>query len=222
VHPDHLEELISTYENAGQPLELLKMMEQGLGLEGAHAGIFTELGCLYSKYQSEKLMEHIKIFWSRMNVPKLLRACETALLWDEAVYLYKEDGQHDSAVKTMIDHASAFKNDLFLDCVQKARNQEVFYKSIQFYNEQHPLLLVRLLQVLTPNLDHARVVHMSRKTDSLGLIMPYLKTVQKENLTAVNEAINELYIEDEDFEALQTSLDEYARERASEASAKKS
>ncbi len=209
VHPDHLEELITTYEGVGQPMELITVMEQGLGLEGAHAGIFTELGVLYSKYNPEKLMEHIKIFWSRMNVPKLLRACEAALLWDETVYLYKEDGQHDSAVKVMIDHANAFKHDLFLDCVQKARNQEVHYKSITFYTEQHPLLLVRLLQVLTPSLDHARVVHMSRRSDSLGLIQPYLKSVQKENLTAVNEAINELYIEDEDYEALRTSVDEY-------------
>ena len=65
------------------------------------------------------------------------------------------------------------------------------------------------MQVLTPNLDHARVVHMARKTESLGLVIPYLKSVQKENLTAVNEAINESYIEDEDFEMLRTSLDEY-------------
>tara|TARA_B110000971_G_scaffold200495_1_gene218581 strand:+ start:170 stop:1312 length:1143 start_codon:yes stop_codon:yes gene_type:complete len=154
-------------------------------------------------------MEHIKIFWSRMNVPKLLKACEAALLWDETVFLYKEDGQHDSAVKIMIEHATAFKHDLFLDCVQKARNQEVHYKSISFYNEQHPLLLVRLLQVLTPSLDHARVVHMARKTDSLGLIVPYLKSVQKENLTGVNEAVNELYIDEEDFDSLKNSLDEY-------------
>ncbi|GMH83342.1 hypothetical protein TrST_g4351 [Triparma strigata] len=209
VHPDHLEELINTYESVGKPLELITVMEQGLGLEGSHAGIFTELGVLYSKYNPDKLMEHIKIFWSRMNVPKLLRACETALLWDETVYLYKEDGQHDSAVKIMIDHASAFKHDLFLDCVQKARNQEVHYKSIAFYNEQHPLLLVRLLQVLTPSLDHARAVHMFRKSDALSLVMPYLKSVQKENLTAVNEAVNEILTEDEDYEALRTSIDEY-------------
>ena len=38
-------------------------------------------------------MEHIKIFWSRMNIVKLLRACEKALLWTETVYLYKEDQQ---------------------------------------------------------------------------------------------------------------------------------
>ena len=49
VHPDHLEELIQTYEDVGQPIELITVMEQGLGQEGAHAGIFTELGVLYSK-----------------------------------------------------------------------------------------------------------------------------------------------------------------------------
>ena len=69
----------------------MQLLEQGLGLDNAHAGVFTELGVIYSKYLPEKLMEHIKIFHSKMNVPKLLRACEKAQLWNEAVYLYKED-----------------------------------------------------------------------------------------------------------------------------------
>ena len=73
-------------------------------------------------------------------------------------------------------------------------------KSITFYLEQHPMLLVRMLQVLTPTLDHARAVHMFRKADALDLVMPYLKSVQKENLTAVNEAINEMLTDDEDYE----------------------
>ncbi len=123
VHPDHLEELISHYERTGHPTELIQLLEQGLGLEGAHSGVFTELGILYSKYLPDKLMEHLKIFHNRMNVPKMLRACEKALLWDETVYLYKEDGQPDNAVKTMIEHPIAFHHELFLDCIQKARNQ---------------------------------------------------------------------------------------------------
>ena len=49
----------------------------------------------------------------------MLRACERALLWDEAVYLYKEDGQFDSAVKTMIEHCVCFQHELFLDCVKQ-------------------------------------------------------------------------------------------------------
>ena len=209
VHPDHLEELTLLYERAGQPMELIQLMEQGLGLDAAHSGIFTELGVLYSKYVPAKLMEHIKIFWSRMNTPKLMRACEKALLWDEAVFLLKEDEQYDSAVKTMIAHATAFGHDLFLDCVQKVRNSEIYYKSIAFYVEQQPLHLNRLLQVLTPHLDHSRCVHQVRKLENLPLVLPYLKAVQKENLTAVNDAVNELYADDEDYEALRQSIDDF-------------
>jgi len=209
VHPDHLEELIGLYETLGHPKELIKMLEQGLGLEGAHAGIFTELGVLYSKYMAEKLMEHIKIFWSRMNTPKLLRACEKARLWDEAVFLYKEDDQHDSAVKMMIQHPTSFKHELFLDCCQKVRNTEVLYMAIGFYIEFQPKDLNRLLHVLTPNLDHSRVVHQLRKSDSTPLAMEYLKDVQKDNLMAVNEALNDLYIEEEDYESLRGSIDDF-------------
>lgn len=209
VHPDHLEELIGHYERAGRSAELMQLMEQGLGLDNAHAGIFTELGVLYSKYLPEKLMEHVKIFHSRMNVVKLLRACEKAQMWNESVYLYKEDGQHDSAVRIMVDHPDAFAHDLFLDCVQKVRNPEVHYKAIGFYHTHHPLQLKRLLQVLTPHLDHARVVHLLRKKDALPLAMDYMKAVQKENLSVVNEALNEIYIAEEDYEALRTSIDDF-------------
>merc|ERR1711871_292018 len=209
VHPDHLEELVLHYEKAGKSTELIQLMEQGLGLENAHSGIFTELGVLYSKYLPEKLMEHIKIFHARMNINKLLRACEFALLWTEAVYLYKEDGQHDNAVKTMVEHSVAFQHDLFLDCVQKVRNPEVQYKAITFYITQQPLQLERLLQVLTPNLDHARVVHLLRKNEALYLAFEYLKNVQKENLSAINEALNEIYIAEEDYDSLRQSIDDY-------------
>lgn len=209
VQPDHLLELINLYERVGRADELIQMMEQGLGLDNAHSGVFTELGVLYSKYLPEKLMEHIKIFWSRCNVVKLLKACEKALLWNETVYLYKEDGQHDAAVKTMTVHASAFSQDLFLDCVSKVRNPEVQYMAITFYIKQHPLQLGRLLQLLTNNLDHSRVIHLLRKNDAINLAVDYMKSVQKEDLSVVNEALNEYFISEEDYESLRTSFDDY-------------
>jgi len=169
----------------------------------------TELGVLYSKYLPEKLMEHIKIFWSRMNIVKLLRACERALLWNETVYLYKEDGQMDSAIKTMIEHCVAFQHDLFLECVQKVRNPEVQYKAISYYITSRPMQLGRLLQVLTPNLDHARVVHLLRKFDALFIAVDYMRSVQKENLSVVNEALNDIMISEEDFAGLRLSIDEH-------------
>lgn len=69
------------------------------------------------------------------------------------------------------------------------------------------MLLERLLSLLTPNLDHARVVHQLRRAESLPLVLPYLKAVQKENVSVVNEALNELYIDDEDYWALRESID---------------
>jgi clathrin heavy chain len=209
VHPDHLEELIQHYEKVDKSGELMALMEQGLGLENAHSGIFTELGILYTKYAPEKLMEHIKIFHARMNINKILRACEKALMWSECVYLYKEDNQHDAAVKIMVDHPSAFTEELFFECVQKARNPEVQYKAIQFFLSCHPMQLARLLQVLTPNLDHARVVHLLRKHDGLFLSVEYMKSVQKENLSVVNEALNEIYVTEEDHANLKVSINEY-------------
>jgi clathrin heavy chain len=139
----------------------------------------------------------------------VLRACEKALLWNETVYLYKEDGQHDAAVKTMVEHCVSFQHDLFRDCVQKVRNPEVQYKAITFYLQQHPMQLGRLLQVLTPHLDHARVVHLLRKSDALPLAMEYMKAVQKENLSVVNEALNEMLIAEEDHEGLRASVDDF-------------
>lgn len=41
---------------------------------------------------------------------------------------------------------------------------------------------------------------MLRKAGNLPLVKDYLTAVQKSNLSAVNEAVNELLIEEEDFE----------------------
>ena len=38
-------------------------------------GIFTELGIVYGRYRPEKLMEHLKLFSARLNIPRLIR-CE--------------------------------------------------------------------------------------------------------------------------------------------------
>ena len=42
-----------------------------VGLERAHMGMFTELAILYSKYKTEKMREHLELFWSRVNIPKV-------------------------------------------------------------------------------------------------------------------------------------------------------
>lgn len=58
-------------------------------------------------------------------------------------------------------------------------------------------------------MDHTRVVSIMRKADHLPLVKEYLLAVQKTNLAAVNEAVNELLIEEEDYGALRDSITTY-------------
>ena len=71
VHADELEDLINYYQDRGYFEELMTLLEASLGLERAHMGMFTELSILYSKYKPEKLKEHLELFWSRVNIPKV-------------------------------------------------------------------------------------------------------------------------------------------------------
>lgn len=57
-----------------------------------------------------------------------------------------------------------------------------------------------LPQVLESRVDHSRVVLLLRKDGHLPLVKDYLLSVQKTNLAAVNEAVNELLVEEDNFE----------------------
>jgi clathrin heavy chain len=208
-YPDHVDEVVTYYSDLGHFTHLVSLFEQGIGLEDAHIGIFSELGVLYTKHVPEKVMEHCKVFFTKLNVSKVVRACERARLFSPAVYLYMQNKEHDSAVKIMMERATAWENDLFLDSIVKVRNAEVMYKAVGYYLSTHPTIFTRLMEVLEENIDHSRVVSQLRRTGdwALQLANPYLKSVQKYNLSPVNEALNELYVDDEDYEALRKSID---------------
>jgi hypothetical protein len=69
--------------------------------------------------------------------------------------------------------------------------------------------LTDLLQVLTPRIDVNRVVRMFQKSDNLPLIKPFLISVQSQNKRSVNDAINDLLIEEEDYKTLRDSVENY-------------
>jgi clathrin heavy chain len=193
-YPDHVDEVVSYYSDLGHFTHVVSLFEQGLGLEDAHIGIFTELGVLYTKHVPAKVMEHCKVFFSKLNVSKIVRACERARLFQPAVYLYMQDKQHDNALKIMMERATAWDNDLFLDSVLKVRNAELMYKAVNYYLTTHPSLFTRLMEVMDETVDHSRVVSQLRRTGdwAMQLGQPYLKSVQKYNLSPVNEALNEV------------------------------
>lgn len=106
-----------------------------------------------------------------------------------------------------------------------------YYKALSFYLEEQPLLLTDLLTVLTPRIDHTRVVRMFNASgnDNLPLIKPYLVAVQhvspcrpsmhrrytdyglQLNIEAVNDAFNSILIDEEDYNTLRDSIDSFDR-----------
>lgn len=76
IHPDHLEEIILHYEKFGYVNELISLLEQGQRLERTHNGIFTELGIIFAKHRPERLMDFIRTYPNKLQIPKLIRACE--------------------------------------------------------------------------------------------------------------------------------------------------
>ncbi|XP_038712359.1 clathrin heavy chain 1-like [Tripterygium wilfordii] len=208
VQVDDLEEVSEYYQNRGCFNELISLMESGLGLERAHMGIFTELGVLYARYRPEKLMEHIKLFSTRLNIPKLIRACDEQQHWTELTYLYIQYDEFDNAATTVMNHSpEAWDHMQFKDIVAKVANVELYYKAVHFYLQEHPDLINDVLNVLALRVDHTRVVDIMRKAGHLRLIKPYMVAVQSNNVSAVNEALNEIYVEEEDYDRLRESID---------------
>ena len=209
--PDHLDDLIAIYEKSGHFNELIALLESGLVHETkSHIGIFTELGVLYAKYKANKLNEYIRANASKLNIPKVIRACEANQLWKEAVYLYISYDEADSAANLMMQHSpSAWNHEEFVSIAKRLANTEIYYRAINFYLEEHPLLLNAFLTAVAAKVDHARVITQVKKDAHLPLVLEYLQSVQSMNIAQVNDAVNELLLEEEDIEGLKTSVTTY-------------
>jgi len=111
----------------------------------------------------------------------------------------------------MMEHSpTAFDSNRFMEIISRCRNSELFYAALGFFVEEEPTLLLKLLSTLMLKLDHSRVVHQFKKLpEALPTILPYLKSAQKDNIAAVNEAVNALLVEEEDVEGLHSSIDSY-------------
>ena len=100
------------------------------------------------RYKHTKLMEHLKLFSTRLNIPRLIRVCEEYCHWKELVFLYVAYDEYDNAAMIMINHSPiAWEHVQFKDVAVKVSNVEVYYRAISFYLGEHPELLTDLLKV---------------------------------------------------------------------------
>ena len=140
----------------------------------------------------------------------MIRGCEEAHLWPELIFLYCHYDEWDNAALAMMERAAdAWEHHSFKDIIVKVANLEIYYRALNHYLQEQPLLLTDLLQALTPRVDVNRVVKMFEKSDNIPIIKPFLLNVQSQNKRVVNNAIHDLLIEEEDYKILRDSVENY-------------
>jgi len=145
-----------------------------------------------------------------MNIARVIRDCERYEHWAELCFLYIQHEEPDSAAICMIEHPTeAWEHMQMKDVLTKINNSDNYYRVLQFYWDMKPSLLNDMLNTLSSRLDHTRVVVLMRRNGALAVCKPFLQAAQTHNVSAVNEALNELLLEEEDVEALRTSIDAY-------------
>lgn len=108
-----------------------------------------------------------------------------------------------------MERLSDWDHDQFKKVSIKVANMEIAYRAVSFYLQRQPSLLPDLLAALTPRLDHGRVVKILQNEDHLPLAKPYITATQRLNIAVVNEAYNDLLIEEEDHVTLRSSLETF-------------
>ncbi|KAL0205276.1 hypothetical protein P9112_000583 [Eukaryota sp. TZLM1-RC] len=209
-HPEELDPLVEKYVQNDAAEEVIQLLETASGLNKAHVGIFTVLGELYAEHRPSKLMEHIKIFAGRFHSHRLLTACKDNELWSEVVVIYKQEEEFESACEVMMTHQSAFEHITFKDFLAKSANVELYYKAVQHYLDNSIDNLSDLLCAL-PRIDKARVISLIKDYNQLETVKGWLVYVQDEDDDAINQALIDLYISEGDYEAVQNTVENFAK-----------
>ncbi|PJF16663.1 Clathrin heavy chain [Paramicrosporidium saccamoebae] len=206
VHPDELDNIVYSYESRGMHEQCMSLLESSLGLERAHGGIFTELAVQYARHKPSKLLEYLKLYSGKVNMQKVILACQEGHFWGEMAHLLIHHDENERAVSIMIEHPDAWEHERMCRAIQKVSSPETVLRAVKFYLEQSPLQVNELLILVGTRMEPTRIVELFRQSNLLPLIKGYLVAVQPGNSLVVNNALNELLLDEEDLEGLRTSI----------------
>ena len=191
IYPDELDFIKQNYAN--NPMELIKCLQNALGLQQAHMPLFTLLSDLYCQYLVKELQSHLELFWSRMNIPTVVESCIRYSCWKEACYLLIKYEEIDRALVIMIEHPLAFDHVLVTQYSQQC-NPSTLLKLMSWYLSYMPHLLPSLLQNCP--YDHS-ILQLFIQSDNTPLIIDYCKQHKQ-----CIDVLVELYLENEQIEEL--------------------
>ncbi|KAH9582085.1 hypothetical protein LSM04_004601 [Trypanosoma melophagium] len=216
-----MQDVVDRYEERGLWEELLTVLKTASVTPGAHMGIFTVMGVLLAKYKPEKLLEHVNMYSKKINTHKMIAACEQYHHWLVLRVLHVNNEDWLAAASTMMQHyADAWDHEIFKDVLSHIGASDVVYSSITFYLKTNPQLLNDFLSSMFKTLDPERVLIEVTKMAPVHFIRQYLESAQDRNSRRVNEALNKLYMEEEDYVALRNSVEHYDNFDSAELSAR--
>lgn len=209
------------YESRGLWEELFSILKTAAGNQGAHMGIFTEMGVMLAKYKPEKLLEHVNMYPKKINTHKMISVCEQYHHWVVLRVLHINNEDWLAAAHSMMArYADAWDHEIFKDVISHLGASDVTYTAITFYLKTHPELLNDFLSSVFKKVDPERVMLEVKKTAPIYIVRTYLEAAQERNAKRVNEALNDLYVEEEDFNALRHSVETYNNFDSEELSAR--
>lgn len=221
LRAEEMNAIVSLYENAGCWDELASVLKSAAANPSAHMGIFTELGVLYARYSPERLLEHVNMYARKMNTHRMITVCEEYHHWHVLRVLFVINEDWLAAAQVMMNHsADSWDHEVFKDVAGRMGSSDMIYSAITFYLQNHPELTHDYLTHVLKKVDPERVMLMVGKVAPLHVIRPYLETVQERNIKKVNECLNAMFVEEENFAALRKSVDSHNNFDSVELSAK--
>jgi clathrin heavy chain len=166
-------------------------------------------------------MEHIKLYAKKLNAHVVVNACVQYRHWLALRVLHTACEDWLAAAQTMLEHpAEAWEHELFKETVSKMGNSDVCYTAIGFYLQHAPGKLHDFLTTVAKRIDSERVMTEVRRFAQLTFVRKFLESTQDRNVRRVNDALNSMYVEEEDFAALRRSVDSFNNFDSAELSAR--
>ncbi len=209
VNSDELGDLIDYYEAAERVTELIELLETGIAAKRVTIEVLTALGEMYSRYNRDKLLDHLKAHVDQMNIAKLIRTCKAHEQWIELVFLYGHYDEYDNAAIVCIEHAEeSWTAQRFLLILGNVTRADVILRAVKFYLAEHDDLTCELLAVVGERVDQGKIIALAEDAEKLPTIRSYLDSIAEADIDVVNVARHKLLIEAGDHDELRASATE--------------
>jgi clathrin heavy chain len=151
----------------------------------------------------------------------MIGACQQYHHWLALRVLHTMNEDWLSAANVMMEHpAEAWDHEILKEVLGKLGASDLCYTAVTFYVVNQPTHLHDLLMTLGNKVDAARVMNEVKKNAPVTLIRQFLEATQDKNNRKVNDTLNALYVEEEDFAALRSSVDRFNNFDSAELAAK--